>query len=449
MLTTAPPVFLAASNPIFVVTKLSIMRNTIIRRVIVLGAIACLSLLAVQTYWVLRTWDLQEREFNRKANQALLDAANQLAQLNVFALPTKKLVEQASSNYWVVNVNNVFEANDLEYFLDKAFEAQSLKADYEYGIFDCSSDQMVKGKLVKYSPGSENKFALSEPLPKHQDSDFIYYFGVQFVGKSSNILSNMWLVIAFSALMLITLAFFIYSMFVILRQKQLSELQRDFINNMTHEFKTPISTINISTDVFIQNDKVKDDPRLSRYASIIKEQVLRLNTQVEKVLQLAKIERDNIELNVEEIDLADLIRSISPSIEMKIGDKQGTLELDLAATNTLVRADRLHLTNILHNLVDNGVKYSKDQPKIRVSLRNEGNSLVLSVQDNGIGIPKEHQKRVFDKFYRVPTGNVHNVKGFGLGLFYVKTMCKEHRWKLDLHSDPGKGTRISIAMPQR
>jgi two-component system phosphate regulon sensor histidine kinase PhoR len=218
---------------------------------------------------------------------------------------------------------------------------------------------------------------------------------------------------------------------------------------MTHEFKTPISTINISTDVFIQNEKVKEDPRLSRYAGIIKEQVLRLNTQVEKVLQLAKIERDNIELNVEEIDLADLIQSISPSIELKINDKQGTLHLDLAAKNALVRADRLHLTNILHNLVDNGVKYSKDKPEIRIGLRNEGHNLVLSVQDNGIGIPKEHQKRVFDKFYRVPTGNVHNVKGFGLGLFYVKTMCKEHHWKLDLQSEPGKGTRIEIAMPQK
>ena len=127
------------------------MRNTIIRRVIVLGAIACLSLLTVQTYWVLRTWDLQEREFNRKANQALLDAANQLGQLKMFAIPTKKLVEQVSSNYWVVKINNVFEADDLEYCLDAAFEAQSLKEDYEYGIFDCSSDQMVKVKRVKYS----------------------------------------------------------------------------------------------------------------------------------------------------------------------------------------------------------------------------------------------------------------------------------------------------------
>ena len=175
--------------------------------------------------------------------------------------------------------------------------------------------------------------------------------------------------------------------------------------------------------------------------------MLRLNTQVEKVLQLAKIERENIELNQEKIDLAELIRSISPSIEIKVNEKNGILHLDLQAANCQIRADRLHLTNILHNLVDNAVKYTKGVPDIHIGLGNAGRQVVLSVRDNGMGIPKEHQKRVFDKFYRVPTGNVHNVKGFGLGLFYVKSMCQAHRWKIDLVSEPGKGTTISITMP--
>jgi two-component system, OmpR family, phosphate regulon sensor histidine kinase PhoR len=423
------------------------MTNTIIRRVIVLGAFSILSLLAVQTYWVLRTWDLQEREFNRKANQSMLDAAMELSKVSMFSLPNKSFVRQLSSNYWVVNVDNIFEAEDLEYALDKAFEGQNLKDDYEYGIFDCSSDQMVKGKLIRGN--DPNKVALAEPLPKHYDTEFIYYFGVQFPGKNANILNNMWLVIVFSFLMLVTIAFFIYSMFVILRQKQLSEMQRDFINNMTHEFKTPISTINISTEVFLKDTTIQADQRLNRYAGIIKEQVMRLNTQVEKVLQLAKIERDNIELNKEEVNLTELIYSISPSIELKVNDKKGTLHLDLAATNSVVLADRLHLTNILHNLVDNGVKYAKEAPEITISLKNEGKNLVLRVQDNGIGIAKEHQKRVFDKFYRVSTGNVHNVKGFGLGLFYVKSMCEAHRWKVNLESELGKGTAVIIQMPQK
>lgn len=422
------------------------MTNIIIRRVIVLGAISILSLLSIQTYWVIRTWNLQEREFDRKVNQAMLDTANGLAKMKDFDIPTQKLVEQLSSNYWVVNVNNMFEAEDLEYALSTALQAQGLKEDYQYGMFDCSSDQMITGKLIKHAD-SELQGALTEPLPKHTDSDFIYYFGVQFPSRSANILSNMWIVVAFTALMLITVAFFVYAMFVILRQKQLSELQRDFINNMTHEFKTPISTINISTDVFLKNETIQGDQRLNRYAGIIKEQVMRLNTQVEKVLQLAKVEREKIELHLETLNLADLIGSISPSMELKVDERQGHLRLDLRAQNSRVEADRLHLTNILHNLVDNAVKYSKGEPDITISLRNEGHFVVLRVQDKGIGIPREHQKRVFDKFYRVPTGNVHNVKGFGLGLFYVKSMCTGHGWKLTLDSKPGEGTTVVIKMP--
>lgn len=428
------------------------MTNSIIRRVIVLGAISMLSLLTVQTYWVLRTWDLQEQEFNRKVYQALLDASRNLAQATLFELPNQNLIEQLYSNYYVVNVDNDFDPKTLEFYLQRAFESQGLHEDFQYGIFDCSSKQMVTGKTIKYrktTPFAAVELQQDEALPPHTRTELNYYYGVRFPTKNANILSNMWIVVAFTALMLVTLAFFIYTMFVILRQKQLSELQRDFINNMTHEFKTPISTINISTDVFLQNEKVRDDPRLNRYSGIIKEQVLRLNTQVEKVLQLAKIERDKIELNIEELDLHELIKGVQPSIEMKVREKEGgQLLLDLTATNTLVMADRMHLTNILHNLVDNGVKYSKNAPEIRIGLKNEGKSVILTVEDHGIGIPKEHLKRVFDKFYRVPTGNVHNVKGFGLGLYYVKTMCKEHKWKLDIRSEVGRGTIVEIRMPQ-
>ncbi len=425
------------------------MTSTIIRRVILLGAFSILSLLAVQSYWVLLSWNLQEQEFDRKVRQALLDASRDLARIGLFVLKDASLIEQVYSNYYVVNINNQFDANTLEFYLQKGFENQGMREDFQYGIFDCSSNQMVTGRTIKYkkpsAPGQGEQ--LIEPLPAHYNSDFIYYFGVRFPNKSANLLSNMWIVVVFTILTLITVAFFIYAMFVILRQKQLSELQRDFINNMTHEFKTPISTINISTDVFLQSEQIKSDQRLNRYSGIIKEQIMRLNTQVEKVLQLAKIERDKIELNYEEIDLPELLRSISPSMELKINERNGTLRLDLEASHARVMADRLHLTNILHNLVDNGVKYSKNAPEIRISLHDKEGHVTLIVQDNGIGIAKEHQKHVFDKFYRVPTGNVHNVKGFGLGLFYVKTICKEHRWKLHLSSEPGKGTTVSIQMP--
>jgi two-component system, OmpR family, phosphate regulon sensor histidine kinase PhoR len=430
------------------------MTNAIIRRVIILGAIAIGSLLAVQTYWILLTYDLQEREFNRKVFQALLETANKLSFTSspAFTLPAKNLIVQPYSNYYVVNINNQFKAGDLEHYLGQSLEAQGLKEAFHYGIFDCSSNQMVAGKMIRYVKEGfvfNEDISQKNTLPALDDADFIYYFGVRFPDKNASLISNMWIVVVFSLLMLVTVAFFISSMFVILRQKQLSELQRDFINNMTHEFKTPISTINISTDVFLQNASIKSDMRLNRYAGIIKEQVMRLNTQVEKVLQLAKIERDHLELNKEKVDLEELIKSLSPSLELKIGERQGTLQLHLGIPHPIVMADRLHLTNILHNLVDNAVKYSKPNvpPEIVVGLYKSKKGVGLKVADNGLGISKEHQKRVFDKFYRVSTGNVHNVKGFGLGLFYVREICKQHGWPIQLRSEIGKGTSIDIQIP--
>lgn len=425
------------------------MTNRTIRRVIILGALTVMGLLSVQTYWVVRMWDLQEQDFDRRVRQALLETARDLARIGLFVLEDANLIQQVQSNYYVVNINNQFDEASLEFYLQKAFEKQGLREDFQYGIFDCSSNQMVSGRLVKYKKKAESDAStqLQAPLPAHHDSDFIYYFGVRFPNKEVNIMANMWVVIAFTVLVFLAVLFFIYTIGVILRQKQLSELQRDFINNMTHEFKTPIATINISTDVFLQSPIIQNDARLSRYAGIIKEQIMRLNTQVEKVLQLAKIERDHLQLNLEEVDVADLIRGLQPSLEMKTEEKKGTLELKLHTDHAFVRADRLHLTNILHNLVDNGVKYSKTAPHIEVELMPVNSHVVLAVKDHGIGIAPEHQRHVFKKFYRVPTGNVHNVKGFGLGLYYVHTICREHRWKLALDSEPGRGTTVSIHMP--
>ncbi len=406
-------------------------------------------LLAVQAYWVTRMWRLQERDFDQRVRQALLETARDLARLGLFVLEETNLIQQVQSNYYVVNINNQFDEASLEFYLQKAFENQGLREDFQYGIFDCSSNQMVSGRLVKYRQrnAKDAQSQIEIPLPAHHDSDFIYYFGVHFPNKEATLLANMGTAIAFTVLVLLAVVFFIYAMFVILRQKQLSELQRDFINNMTHEFKTPISTINISTDVFLQSPMVRADERLYRYASIIKEQITRLNTQVEKVLQLAKLERDGVKLNLEEIDLADFIKGLQASLALKAEERKGTLQLKLYSDHAWVHADRLHLTNVLHNLVDNGVKYSKQAPKIEVELFAHDGHASIAVKDHGIGIAPEHKKHIFRKFYRVPTGNVHNVKGFGLGLYYVHSVCKEHKWKLMVESEPGVGTTVSIRMP--
>lgn len=424
------------------------MTNKVIRRVLVLGSLSILGIISVQTYWVMRSWNLQEREFDRKVHQAILDASNDLQKHYGFILPTENLIDRQASNYYVVNINNVFDEELLEYYLKKSFEQQALRQDFQYGVFDCSSNQMVTGKTIKYTD-TDIKQELTEPLPVAANTDFIYYFGVRFPGRNATILNTVWIPLAFSIIMLLSVAFFVYSMWIILRQKQLSELQRDFINNMTHEFKTPISTINISTDVLLQNELIQGNERLKKYTSVMKEQALRLNNQVEKVLQLAKAERGDLELKLEKTDMNELLSSLLPALEVKISEQSGgVLHIDHQAEKTIIQADQLHLTNIIHNLVDNGVKYSSSAPDITLSLSNpDSQTLLLCIKDKGIGIKKENLSRIFDKFYRVPTGNVHNVKGFGLGLYYVKRMCSEHKWKITAESQPGVGTSFCIRIP--
>ena len=420
------------------------MSNNTIRQVIILGALAIIGIMTVQSYWVLRSWDLKEEEFNQAVYIALQNVAKDLAKLNESVLPSQNLILQRATNYFEVNINDVIDANTLQYYLQKEFEDAALNVDFEYFIYDCSSKKMVYGDYISYS-NDEEKEIKAEDVPRIND-EFIYYFGVRFPGKSSAVISQMRLSIVFSIILLIAILFFMYSIFIILRQKRLSEMQKDFINNMTHEFKTPISTIKISADVFLNNPIIQEDKRLHRYASIIKEQNHRLNNQVEKVLQLARIERESFSLNKEKIDVHELLENIVQNAEIKLTEKSGTISCFLEAKRAIVEADRLHLTNVLDNLVDNAIKYCKDKPEITLITADYGNQINLSISDNGIGILPEHQGKVFNKFYRVPTGNVHNVKGFGLGLFYIKNICDAHGWRLRLKSTPDVGTTITMSI---
>lgn len=419
------------------------MKNSTIRRVVLLGALAVSGIIAIQSYWVLNTWDLREQDFHRSVNIALRKVAENLSELNESVLPPKNLVTQVSSNYYVVNMEDVIDAGQLEFFLYREFETLAMNIDFEYAIFDCSSNEMVYGNYCSYTTVAKIDAELGK-LPRYDQ--FTYYFGIKFPTRSGYLIGKMQLSIIFSIILLFTILFFIYSMFVILRQKRLSEMQKDFINNMTHEFKTPISTIKISADVFINNEIIQKDQRLHRYANIIKEQNERLNSQVEKVLQLARIERNSLELNKEEIDLHLLLKNILRSTEIKVSKQQGTLSSNLQATQPIIQADQIHLTNILHNLLDNALKYCREQPNIKVSTVDQADQILLEIKDQGIGIAKEHQTSIFNKFYRVPTGDVHNVKGFGLGLFYVRNICRAHAWKISLKSEVNEGTTIRILM---
>jgi two-component system phosphate regulon sensor histidine kinase PhoR len=243
--------------------------------------------------------------------------------------------------------------------------------------------------------------------------------------------------------------FFAFSMGIIIRQKRLSEVKNDFINNMTHELKTPISTISLSSELLLRLEDNADADRMRKYASIIYKENKRLEQQVERVLNIAKLDKDKVSLNKETVSLYNILDDVKENFDFNqaTGGGQFTIVKEIE-TATLI-ADPVHLTNVLFNLVDNAVKYCKVTPQIQVMVRAEKEGFRIEIQDNGIGIKKENLRLIFDKFYRVPTGNIHDVKGFGLGLYYVKLIVDAHNGKIDAKSTADKGTTFSLWLPAR
>ena len=424
------------------------MNNSTITRVVLLGAFAIFLVLGTQAYWVMRTWALTERDFDHSVNIALLNVAKEISVVNQALLPQQNLIKPLSSNTYAVNVNSQIDAKTLDFYLRKNIEQVALNEDFDYSIYDCHDEKMVYGRYVAYSTSSDST-SLNKNFPKLDSPTATYYFVVRFPKRTSYLIGSMSLTLIFTGISLLTVLFFIYSLTVILRQKRLSELQRDFINNMTHEFKTPISTIKVASDFLAAHNTIINDERLSKYTAIMREQNNRLNMQVEKVLQINRIDRQSLQLNPETINLHELLNAVLPSIQVKIEQLNGTLLQKLEAKQPYIKADVLHLTNILHNLLDNAIKYSKDGvPQVSVVTEDSGAFIRLSINDAGIGIGTEHHKKVFYRFYRVPTGDIHNVKGFGLGLYYVKNIVQAHQWRITLASEINKGTSISIDIPR-
>ena len=414
------------------------MKNRTIRNIAILGSIAIAGVISVQVYCISQALNLQQKQFQESVFISLKRVAERISDYNKMDFPVKNPVKQMSSNYYIVNVREAIDANILKLYLNKEFHKSNIQTDYEYAIYDCSSEKMVYGEYVSFNKKQRiNKLG---KLPKYDE--FIYYFGINFPKQTSYLIAGNTLWIVFSFLLLITISFFVYALNIILRQKRLSELQKDFINNMTHEFKTPISTINIASDVLLRDDLIKNNNELSNYAQIIKEQNERLNWQVEKVLQITEIEQGRMKLKSEKIYLNESIRSVVSSVKLNLETKGGRISTNLDAKDDLIECDKLHLTNILYNILDNAIKYSNKNPEIIIETSEMEGFLYLNISDNGIGIAEEHIQNVKNKFFRVPTGKVHNVKGFGLGLYYVSQVCKAHHWHWEIKSEKGKGTSV-------
>ena len=248
-------------------------------------------------------------------------------------------------------------------------------------------------------------------------------------------------------LSIITIGIFVFTLQIILRQKKLSQIKNDFINNMTHELKTPISTISLASQMLKDNSLVHSPSTIDHISGVILDESKRLSNQVEKVLQTAVFNEGKLKLKFTEIDMNQIVQQAAANFEIRVTNSGGTLETNLMAENTLIRGDEIHITNVIYNLLDNAEKYTKETPKIEILTENRSSWFVVQIKDNGIGISKENLNQIFERFYRIPTGNVHNVKGFGLGLSYVKRIVDEHHGKIKVESTVGKGSKFRIYLP--
>lgn len=421
------------------------VKSSTIRFIVVLAALSIVGITITQVYWVKRAFDLKEDEFERNVNTALLNVAQQIYSFSESRPPSNNPVKQLSTNYFVVMVNSQIDASLLEFMLRTEFDKRKIQADFEYGIYDCANEKMMYGNYVQVND-TKSKTEITKNLPKWNTQG--YYFGVQFPNREAQILNQMGIWSFSSVVLLVVIVFFAYTLFVILKQKRLSEIQKDFINNMTHEFKTPIATIAVSTEVLKNPDIIRQPERLLNYTTIIENENKRLKQHVERVLQMAKFDKETIELKKEPVNLHDVVQEVARGMGAAIQENQIQLELTLNAVEPVIAADKLHITNVVYNLLDNAIKYSAENPMVWISVKQgEKATVVLEVRDNGIGVKEDDQKKIFEKFFRVPTGNVHNVKGFGLGLNYVKQMVEAHRGKITLKSHLGEGCTFRIYLP--
>ena len=360
----------------------------------------------------------------------LEDVAKEMKQVNV---PIEKRVNKS----------------DLDFLIKKELINRNITQRYNFWLKLANKDSLLytpAANILNEEAHTSNTYKI--PLFGNdifRDPGMLY---LNFPDKDSLILGNMWATMASSAGLLLVLIFiFSYTLFTILRQKKISEMKTDFINNMTHEFKTPVSTIMIASEALKDPDITTDQSRVRRLAGIIYDENVRLGNHIERVLSIARLEKRELELEQNDVDMNELVVAVADSMSLQLQKRGAEIVLAPDAERPVVIGDELHLSNVIYNLIDNANKYSTAPPKIKVSTRNTNKGLILEIADEGIGMTKDQTKRIFDQFYRVPTGNLHDVKGFGLGLNYVHDIVVQMNGSIKVHSEKDKGTVFEITLP--
>jgi len=428
------------------------MKQNALKYIIIFAIAVITGIFTVQAFILKSRFDLSEKQFNEGVLVALEEVAWQILEYNKefygHSADFNNLgpVERISNDYYIVNVNDVIDSEVLKYHLIEEFKKNLVNTDFEFAIYDCDTEQMKYGAYI-CANADTCKHEKTYDLPK--SDKYTYYFGVHFPKRSQFFNARLKTSYVFTGLLLVIVLFFGYTTYVIIRQRQFSEIQKNFINNLTHELKTPISSIGLASKVLNDKKIIQNPERLSEYAKIIHEQNRRLSKNVEKVLNLGSLDKNRIQLKLENIELKNLIESVINQFKQAGNFKNTLLKSGAISEKLIVRADRFHFTQVLLNIIENAAKYCKVNPEIAIDTAIKKGGITIRISDNGIGIPKKERKKIFQKFYRIPTGNIHDVKGFGLGLDYVQKIIKAHKWKIKVEENSGGGSIFSIHIPYK
>jgi len=401
------------------------------------------------TFTALRNSDEIDRAFEQE-KQVLEESLREQYPFDDF--DSEELIElmvQFSMIEKGTNILKRFSETELDSLINFALaEYGGIHTEYHFGIYDSYNHPLV---LPERSRAFNQDIVEDGYKMKLLPRDYLTadsFLHIWFPNRDTYLMKTLWPLLASSSLFLITIILaFSYTIRTIFRQKKISEIKNDFINNMTHELKTPIATISLACEAL--NDPVMSNSakNVSQYVGMIRDENKRLGVLVENVLKSAVLDRGEMELAKDDVDIHELIRNTIRNIELQVSQKGGRIEQALKADNAVIKGDKVHLTNVFYNLMDNAIKYSKENPLIQVETTSDDSSISIRVKDQGIGIRKDDQARIFDKLFRVPTGNIHNIKGFGLGLSYVKVIVEKHHGTVSVASELGKGSTFTIQLP--
>jgi len=421
------------------------MKRITIRWIIIFSSISLVGLIITQLFWINNALRLGEEQFNSRVTIALQGALDEYVQSHQ-GKPCDKTCGCLSAPDQNDTLFINLDPPVIDSLLRVHFDYHGLDTIFALKVVNCSTGKVLyekSGHLKHKNRSSLHKISLS--CLHHKES---HRMEVRFDQPRQIILKDMLVWLAASTLfLLIVIVSFAYIVLTIVRQKKITEMRNDFINNMTHEFKTPISNISLACEV-LKRPNITDSPeRLNRYIDIISQENKRMRSQVERILQVAVRNREDLDISRQTTDIHELIRDAVDTICLEDCREGASIDLDFRATRSELFIDPVHFSNIIHNLIDNAQKYSNTDPKILITTDLKDSHFILEFKDNGMGISQEAQKHIFEKFYRVPTGNLHNVKGTGIGLYYVKTMIEAHGGTITVKSEIGNGSRFIITLP--